>query len=153
MLCSMFFLHKPDLSMTLNGCLAGLVAITAGADCVSPTSSIIIGLVGGVIVVPAVLMFDRLQLDDPVGALSVHLVNGVWGTLAVGIFSPDFKFLPQLAGVVAVGVASFLCASVIFLLIKRFWGLRTTEEEEIRGLDLSEHGMEAYGGFQIFQNE
>ena len=144
---------KPDLSMMLNGVRAGLVAITAGADCVSISSSILIGAIGGVIVVLGVYLFDRLYLDDPVGALSVHLVNGVWGTLAVGIFSPDFKFLPQLAGVVAVGVASFLCASVIFLLIKRFWGLRTTEEEEIRGLDLSEHGMEAYGGFQIFQNE
>ena len=128
---------KPDLSMMLNGVLAGLVAITAGADCVSISSSILIGAIGGVIVVLGVYLFDRLYLDDPVGALSVHLVNGVWGTLAVGIFSPDFKFLPQLAGVVAVGVASFLCASVIFLLIKRFWGLRTTEEEEIRGLDLS----------------
>ena len=125
---------KPDLSMMLNGVLAGLVAITAGADCVSISSSILIGAIGGVIVVLGVYLFDRLYLDDPVGALSVHLVNGVWGTLAVG-------------------VASFLCASVIFLLIKRFWGLRTTEEEEIRGLDLSEHGMEAYGGFQIFQNE
>ena len=105
------------------------------------------------IVVLAVYMFDRLFLDDPVGALSVHLVNGVWGTLAVGIFSPDFQFLPQLIGVVAVGAASFLCASVIFLLLKKFWGLRCTDEEQLRGLDLSEHGMEAYGGFQIFQNE
>ncbi len=144
---------KPDLSMMLNGVLAGLVAITAGADCVSITSSIVIGGIGGVIVVLAVYWFDRLFLDDPVGALAVHLVNGVWGTLAVGIFSPDFKFLPQLVGVIAVGAASFLSASVLFLLIKRFWGLRTSEEEEIRGLDLSEHGMEAYGGFQIFQNE
>ena len=153
MMTSWTIQKKPDLSMMLNGALAGLVAITAGADCVSPTSSIIIGLVGGVIVVPAVLMFDRLQLDDPVGALSVHLVNGVFGTLAVGIFSQDFKLLPQLIGVVAVGAASFLCAMVIFLLLKKFWGLRATDEEQIRGLDLSEHGMEAYGGFQIFQNE
>ncbi len=153
MLTSWTIQKKPDLSMMLNGALAGLVAITAGADCVSITSSLVIGGIAGVIVVLAVMMFDRLYLDDPVGALSVHLVNGVFGTLAVGIFSPDFKLLPQLIGVVAVGAASFLCAMVIFLLLKKFWGLRATDEEQIRGLDLSEHGMEAYGGFQIFQNE
>lgn len=144
---------KPDLSMMLNGALAGLVAITAGADCVSITSSLVIGAIAGVIVVFAVMMFDRMYLDDPVGALSVHLVNGVFGTLAVGIFSPDFKLLPQIIGVLAVGAACFISAFVIFVLIKKFWGLKTSDEEQIRGLDLSEHGMEAYGGFQIFQNE
>ena len=156
MLCSMFFLHKPDLSMTLNGCLAGLVAITAGADCVSPTSSIIIGLVGGVIVVPAVLMFDRLQLDDPVGALSVHLVNGIWGTLAVGIFAfPEcgYSFWTQLVGVLAVGVVAFPAAFLIFWVLKHTMGIRVSEEEELRGLDLGEHGMEAYPGFQFFSNQ
>lgn len=144
---------KPDLSMMLNGALAGLVAITAGADCVSVTSSLVIGGIAGVIVVLAVMLFDRLYLDDPVGALSVHLVNGVFGTLAVGVFSPDFKLLPQIIGVLAVGAAAFFSSLVIFLLLKKFWGLRATDEEQIRGLDLSEHGMEAYGGFQIFQNE
>ena len=153
MLTSWACQKKPDLSMMLNGVLAGLVAITASADCVSITSSIVIGAIGGIIVVLAVYMFDRLFLDDPVGALAVHLVNGVWGTLAVGIFSPDYKFLPQLIGVIAVGAACFISASIIFLLLKKFWGLRCSDDEQIRGLDLSEHGMEAYGGFQIFQNE
>ena len=153
MISSWTIQKKPDLSMMLNGSLAGLVAITAGADCVSITASLVIGGVAGVIVVIAVMMFDRLYLDDPVGALSVHLVNGVFGTLAVGIFSPDFRLLPQLIGVLSVGAASFLSSLVIFLLLKKFWGLRATDEEQIRGLDLSEHGMEAYGGFQIFQNE
>ena len=146
LVCSSVLLHKPDLSMTLNGCLAGLVAITAGADCVSPTSAIIIGLVGGVIVVPSVLMFDKLQLDDPVGALSVHLVNGIWGTLAVGIFAfPDtgYSFLAQLTGVLAVGAAAFPSALLIFYAIRKTMGLRVSEEEELRGLDLGEHGMEA----------
>lgn len=153
MLTSWALQKKPDLSMMLNGVLAGLVAITASADCVSITNSIVIGAIGGIIVVLAVYMFDRLFLDDPVGALAVHLVNGVWGTLAVGIFSPDYKFLPQLIGVIAVGAACFISASIIFLLLKKFWGLRCSDDEQIRGLDLSEHGMEAYGGFQIFQNE
>ena len=156
LVCSSVLLHKPDLSMTLNGCLAGLVAITAGADCVSPTSAIIIGLVGGVIVVPSVLMFDKLQLDDPVGALSVHLVNGIWGTLAVGIFAfPDtgYSFLAQLTGVLAVGAAAFPSALLIFYAIRKTMGLRVSEEEELRGLDLGEHGMEAYPGFQFFSNQ
>lgn len=149
-------LRKPDHSMTLNGCLAGLVAITAGADCVSPTSAIIIGLIGGLIVVPSVLMFDKLQLDDPVGALSVHLVNGIWGTLAVGIFAfPEtgYNFLSQLTGVAAAAAAAFPAALLIFYVIKKCIGLRVTEDEELRGLDIGEHGMEAYAGFQFFSNQ
>ena len=147
---------KPDVTMTLNGALAGLVAITAGADCVSPLSSIIIGLVGGVIVVPSVLIFDRLRLDDPVGALSVHLVNGIWGTLAVGIFALPgcgYTFLTQLIGVVSVGVVAFPCALLIFWVIRKTMGIRVSAEEELRGLDLGEHGMEAYPGFQFFLNQ
>ena len=149
-------LRKPDHSMTLNGCLAGLVAITAGADCVSPTSAIIIGLIGGLIVVPSVLMFDKLQLDDPVGALSVHLVNGIWGTLAVGIFAfPEtgYNFLSQLTGVAAAAAAAFPAALLIFYIIKKSIGLRVSEDEELRGLDIGEHGMEAYAGFQFFSNQ
>ncbi len=156
MFCGMVLLRKPDLSMTLNGCLAGLVAITAGADCVSPTSSIIIGGIGGIIVVPAVLMFDRLQLDDPVGALSVHLVNGIWGTLAVGIFAvagSGYTFISQLIGVVAVAAFAFPAALLIFYVIKKTMGLRVSADEELRGLDIGEHGMEAYPGFQIFSNQ
>lgn len=156
MFSGLFLLHKPDLSMTLNGCLAGLVAITAGADCVSPTASILIGLIGGAIVVPSVLFFDRLQLDDPVGALSVHLVNGVWGTLAVGIFAlpgTGYTFLGQLVGAAAVAVTAFPAALLIFFLIRITMGLRVEAEEELRGLDLGEHGMEAYPGFQFFTNQ
>lgn len=152
-LTSWFIQKKPDLSMALNGCLAGLVGITAGADCVSPTASVIIGAVAGVIVVLACLGWDKLHLDDPVGALSVHLVCGVWGTLAVGIFSPTYKFMPQLIGVLAVAVASFVAAYAFFLVLKKTMGIRVSKSEELRGLDIGEHGMEAYAGFQIFSNQ
>jgi Amt family ammonium transporter len=155
LISSAIFIRKPDVSMTLNGCLAGLVAITAGADCVSPTASIIIGLVGGVIVVPSVLLFDKLQLDDPVGALSVHLVNGIWGTLAVGLFAPassGFTLMSQGIGVLATAAFAFPAALLIFFAIKKTIGIRVSEEEELRGLDVGEHGMEAYPGFQFFIN-
>ncbi len=100
--------------------------------------------------------FDRLQLDDPVGALSVHLVNGIWGTLAVGIFAfPEcgYSFWTQLVGVLAVGVVAFPAAFLIFWVLKHTMGIRVSEEEELRGLDLGEHGMEAYPGFQFFSNQ
>lgn len=145
-------LRRADFSMMLNGCLAGLVAITAGADCVSVMDSIIIGLVAGVLVVGGVLFFDMVKLDDPVGALSVHLVNGVWGTLAVGIFSASYSFMTQLLGVVVIGGASFACAFAIFFVLKKLFGIRVTEKEELRGIDICEHGAEAYPGFQIFTN-
>jgi len=155
MLTSWIVQKKPDLSMVLNGCLAGLVAITAGADTVTITGSIIIGLIGGILVVLAVFFFDKLKIDDPVGATSVHLVNGVWGTLAVGIFStnPDHSFKVQLIGVLAYGAAAFICAFVIFAILKFTIGIRVDAEEELRGLDIGEHGMEAYSGFQIFSNQ
>ncbi len=145
---------KPDATMALNGCLAGLVAITAGADVVTPLSSWIIGAIAGVLVVGAVFMFDRLHLDDPVGALSVHLVNGVWGTLAVGIFdiTGDYTLGTQAIGVIAYAVPCFGAASLIFYAIKKTMGLRVTERQELRGLDQSEHGQESYSGFQIFSN-
>lgn len=145
--------EKPDLSMVLNGCLAGLVGITAGADVVSLRAAVVIGVLAGVLVVLAVLMFDRIRVDDPVGALSVHLVCGIWGTLAVGIFAADYAFLPQLIGVLASGVVCFLSALVVFGLIKVTMGIRVNEEEEMRGLDLGEHGMEAYNGFQVFSTQ
>ncbi len=148
-----FLLRKPDLSMTLNGCLAGLVAITAGADCVTPMAAIVIGAAGGVIVVPSVLLFDRFRLDDPVGALSVHLVNGIWGTLAVGLFAPGCSFAVQLLGVAVIAVTAFPAALLIFLGVKAAVGLRVSSEEELRGLDIGEHGMEAYAGFQFFSNQ
>ena len=145
--------HKPDLSMVLNGSLAGLVGITAGADTVGVMSAIIIGFVAGIIVVASVLGLDRAKLDDPVGAISVHLVCGMWGTLAVGIFStnPEHSFLTQLIGVLAYGVFCFVAAFVIFFALKALLGLRVDPEEERIGLDVGEHGMEAYGGFQITQ--
>ena len=145
--------EKPDLSMVLNGCLAGLVGITAGADVVSLPAAIIIGFIAGVLVVFAVLGFDRLRLDDPVGALSVHLVCGIWGTLAVGLFSSEFSFMSQLIGVSACGAACLLLASALFMIIRATIGLRVSEEEEMRGLDIGEHGMESYGGFQVFTTE
>ena len=135
--------------MVLNGSLAGLVGITAGADVVSVMSAIIIGLIAGAIVVVSVLAIDRAKLDDPVGAVSVHLVCGIWGTLAVGIFSADFSFVTQLIGVLAYGVFSFISALAIFAAIKAAIGIRVSEEEERMGLDVAEHGMESYGGFQI----
>ena len=143
--------HKPDLSMVLNGALAGLVGITAGADTVSVNSAMLIGFVAGVIVVFAVLAIDRAKLDDPVGAVSVHLVCGIWGTLAVGIFStnPDHSFMTQLIGVGAYGAFCFPAAFAIFYGLKATFGMRVSPEEERIGLDVSEHGMEAYGGFQI----
>jgi len=151
MLTSWIVQKKPDLTMILNGSLAGLVGITASADTVSVTSSIIIGAVAGVLVVYSVMFFDKIKIDDPVGALSVHLVCGIWGTLAVGIFStnPDHSLVVQLVGVVAYGAACFAAAYGIFFVIKKTMGIRVTEEEERRGLDFSEHGMDAYSGFQI----
>ena len=143
---------KPDLSMALNGALAGLVGITAGADVVGMASAAIIGLVSGVLVVASVIIFDKIRIDDPVGAISVHLTCGIWGTLAVGIFSTneDHNVLTQLTGIVAIGIFTFLFGLIAFGIIKLVIGLRVSEDEELRGLDISEHGMEAYSGFQFF---
>ena len=138
---------KPDLSMALNGILAGLVGITAGADQMAMMSSIAIGAIAGAIVVFSVLFFDRIKIDDPVGAISVHLVCGIWGTLAVGLFGEmagAAQLWKQLVGVVAYGVFTFACASGLFLTIKATMGLRVSEEEEIEGLDFGEHGMHCY---------
>ena len=145
MAISWSFQHKPDLSMVLNGSLAGLVGITAGADVVSVNAAMLIGLVAGVIVVFSVLFIDRAHIDDPVGAVSVHLVCGVWGTLAVGIFSADHSFVTQAIGVLAYGAFCFPVALVFFLGLKMSIGLRVSPEEESMGLDVGEHGMEAYG--------
>jgi Amt family ammonium transporter len=144
-------LKKPDLSMALNGILAGLVGITAGADQMGPMSSIIIGAVAGVLVVLSVIFFDKIRIDDPVGAISVHLVCGIWGTLAVGLFGAmagGGQFMTQLIGVVAIGIFSFVSALVLFIAIKAVMGLRVSPEEEKEGLDIGEHGLEAYPNFQ-----
>ncbi len=143
---------KPDLSMTLNGVLAGLVGITAGADQMAMWSSLIVGGIAGVIVVYAVMFFDRIRIDDPVGAISVHLVCGIWGTLAVGLFGEMAgmqQFLIQLLGVVAYGVVAFVSALLIFGILKVTMGIRVSPEEEMEGLDLAEHGMQAYPDFQV----
>ena len=166
---SWLLVGKPDLGMTLNGCLAGLVAITASCAFVSVGSSLIIGLIAGVLVVFAVLMFDHLRLDDPVGALSVHLVNGVFGTICVGLFAQDkitgtatgnglfygggFTLLKsQLITVAATGLFVFVTAITVWAIIRAVIGIRVSREEELRGLDIGEHGNEAYAGFQIFTN-
>ena len=149
MLVSWTFQHKPDLSMVLNGSLAGLVGITAGADVVSVNAAMLIGLVAGVIVVASVLFIDRVRLDDPVGAVSVHLVCGIWGTMAVGIFSADHSFLIQAVGVLAYGAIAFPAALLIFFALKQTVGLRVSAEEETMGLDIGEHGMEAYAGSMV----
>ncbi|MDG2050598.1 MAG: ammonium transporter [Myxococcota bacterium] len=141
-----FVSSKPDLSMALNGILAGLVGITAGADVINPIFAILVGAIAGGLVVFSVIAFDKIKIDDPVGATSVHLTCGIWGTLAVGIFStnPEHSFLTQLIGVVAYGAFTIVCAGALFGILKATIGLRVSEEEEIEGLDLGEHGMHAY---------
>jgi len=158
-------LGKPDLSMTINGCLAGLVAITAGCAYVNVWSSLIIGAIVGILVVYAVIFFDKMKIDDPVGALAVHLVNGIFGTLAVGLFAEDHLmpgttgnglffggglklFFNQLIGVVSVGAFTFVVSFIIWIILKKLIGLRVSVNEEIEGLDIGEHGMEAYPEFE-----
>ena len=153
MILSWYLSNKPDLSMILNGSLAGLVGITAGADVIDPATSILVGLISGLLVVSSVLYLDSRKIDDPVGAISVHLVCGLWGTLAVGIFSTDHSISIQLLGVLSYGVFCLASSMLIFYLIDKLLGLRVDEQEEIVGLDISEHEMEAYAGFQIFNVE
>jgi len=136
-----------DLSMVLNGILGGLVGITAGADQMSPMAAIMIGVIAGAIIPMAVAFFDRIKIDDPVGATSVHLVCGIWGTLAVGIFGSMAgigQLLIQLVGALAVCAFSFTFAFGLFYLLKVTIGIRVSEEEELKGLDIGEHEMHAY---------
>jgi Amt family ammonium transporter len=159
---------KPDLSIAMNGALAGLVAITAPCSFVDPWAAIVIGAIGGVIVVLGVILLDKLQIDDPVGAVPVHGMNGFWGTIAVGFFGKASLGLAhngllyggglkqlgiQLLGVSSVIIFIVICMSIVFKLINVTIGLRVSREEELKGLDIGEHGMEAYGGFQIFTTE
>jgi Amt family ammonium transporter len=150
MLVAWLWLGKPDASMMLNGVLAGLVAITAGCAAVSPVGAVVIGLLAGALVVASVIFLDRLGVDDPVGAISVHGVSGAFGTLAVGVFATDGAGLAKL-GVQAIGVgAAFAFAFPVMLaffwLLKKTIGLRVSREEEMEGLDIHEHGNEAYAG-------
>lgn len=137
---------RMDLGMVLNGILAGLVGITAGADTVSINAALIIGAVAGILVVISSLILDKLKLDDVVGAVSVHLTCGIWGTLAVGIFSsnPDHTFMTQLIGVLAYGAVAFPMAFLIFFVLKKTIGVRVSKEHEVEGLDSHEHGIRGY---------
>ncbi len=146
-----FILYKNlDLTMFLNGILGGLVGITAGADLMSPNEAVIIGLLAGIIIVLGVALVDKLKLDDPVGAVAVHLICGIWGTLAVGIFGSmagGAQFMTQLYGVLIIGAFCIVTSGIIIGVLKATMGIRVSKEEEIEGLDLHEHGMDAYPDF------
>jgi Amt family ammonium transporter len=162
-LAAWVMIGKPDLTMIINGALAGLVAITAPCAFVSVGSSVIIGAIAGVLVVAAVLFFDRIKVDDPVGAISVHMVNGIFGTICVGLFAQDIipkttgdgllfgggtsLLMAQLTGVIAVAVFVFAISSIFWLILKAMVGLRVPDDEEIEGLDIGEHGISAYPDF------
>lgn len=171
MIIAWILFKKPDASMTLNGALAGLVAITAGCYTVTPMGSIWIGAIGGILVVFSVIFIDQvLKIDDPVGAVSVHGVCGAWGTLACGLFNAEKvlgtgevsggllygggmnQLITQFIGVGAAFIWAFSIGLILFNVIKVTMGIRVSPEEELRGLDIMEHGMEAYDGFQIFSN-
>lgn len=144
-----------DLTMFLNGILGGLVGITAGADQMSPNDAVIIGLIAGAIIVLAVALVDRLRLDDPVGAVAVHLICGIFGTLAVGLFGAKAgvdQFIYQLTGVGIVGAFCVASAWIILFTLKKTIGLRVSKQEELEGLDLHEHGMDAYSDFRMNQH-
>ncbi|MBL6921928.1 MAG: ammonium transporter [Akkermansiaceae bacterium] len=140
---SMVVLKKADLSMALNGLLAGLVSITAGADAVGPWQAVLMGAIGGVIVVFSILFLDKIKIDDPVGAISVHGVVGIWGTIAVAIFG-GANFMSQIYGVLAVYAFAFIFSYILFMVLKATMGVRVSEEEEAEGLDVAEHGVPAY---------
>ncbi|MEO0768548.1 MAG: ammonium transporter [Cyanobacteria bacterium J06649_4] len=147
---------KPDLSMVINGILAGLVGITAGCGGIGYWGSIIVGLIAGVIVVFSVGFFDSIKIDDPVGATSVHLVCGIWGTLAVGLFDGEAglffgggatQLIAQIIGIIAIGLFTVVVTGILWMIIKSIVGIRVSSDEELKGLDIGEHGMEAYSGF------
>ncbi len=146
MILTQFLYKKIDLTMALNGALAGLVAITAGPDVSHAYMAVIIGGVGGAIVVFAVPLLDSLKIDDVVGAIPVHLCAGIWGTLAVGIFGSG-EIVSQLTGIVAIGLFTVICSAIVWLGLKATVGIRISEEEEYNGLDVSELGLEAYPEF------
>ncbi len=152
MLTSSAMYKNLDLTMFLNGILGGLVGITAGADQMSPTDAIIIGAVAGVLIVFAVAFVDRIRLDDPVGAIAVHLICGIWGTLAVGLFGALAgweQFVSQLVGILSYAAICIASSFVILFLLKKTIGIRVSETEELEGLDGYEHGMDAYADFRM----
>ncbi len=161
---SWWLLKKPDLGMTINGCLAGLVAVTAACAFVSVGSAAIIGLIAGICVVPAVIFFDKIKIDDPVGATAVHLIHGVMGTVFVGLFAEDWVspnttgnglffgggtklLMAQLTGILAVAVFTLVTSAIVWLVLKYTIGIRVTLQEEVEGLDIGEHGNQAYPDF------
>jgi len=137
-----------DITMIVNGALGGLVAITAGADLYDIYIPIIIGTIGGALVVFAIPLFDKLKLDDPVGALSVHLVNGIWGTLAVGIFVSDVSFVTQIKGVVVVAVFALSVSYAVLFVINKIISFRAEDDVQLEGLDVNECGLESYPEFK-----
>ena len=137
-----------DITMILNGALGGLVAVTAGPDLYNMYTPILVGAIGGALVVFAVPMFDKFRLDDPVGALSVHLVNGIWGTLAVGIFVDSVSFMSQLKGVVVIGVFAFSVSYAVLYIINKFSKFRASDEAQLVGMDINECGVESYPEFK-----
>ena len=144
-----------DLTMFLNGILGGLVAITAGADLMSPNQAVIIGFLAGLMIILAISFIDKLRLDDPVGAIAVHLVCGIWGTLAVGIFGTKAGLVQlgyQLAGISIIAIFCCITAFIILFTIKKTCGLRVDKKEELEGLDIHEHGMDAYPDFRMNQH-
>jgi Amt family ammonium transporter len=147
-LLTYFRYKKFDITMMLNGALGGLVAVTAGPDKYDIYQPILIGAIGGALVVFFVPIFDKLKMDDPVGALSVHLVNGIWGTLAVGIFVSDVSILTQLKGIVVVGLIVFPLSFAIIYIINKFFSLRASDDEQLEGIDATECGMESYPEFK-----
>lgn len=163
MVFSWFRFGKPDISMTMNGALAGLVGITAPCATVTPGPSILIGLIAGVLVVLSIEFIDKvLKIDDPVGAASVHGVCGAWGTIACGLFNVDGGLFygggvgqlgVQLIGVGTFFVWAFGAGFILMSIVKAVFGIRVTKEEELKGLDIAEHGSESYNGFQLFSNE
>ncbi len=155
MSCSFMWYKNLDLTMFLNGILGGLVGITAGADIMSPGSAIIIGAIAGILIVFAIAALDKLRLDDPVGAIPVHLVCGVWGTLAVGIFGKKAgfdQFLIQVSGVAVISAFCLISSFIILFTLKKTLGIRVSKTEELDGLDSAEHGMDAYPDFRMNQH-
>ena len=137
-----------DITMILNGALGGLVSVTAGADMFDIFAPIYIGAIGGIIVVYGVSLFDKLKLDDPVGALSVHLLNGIWGTIAVALFAKDVSLWVQIKGILVVGVFAFTASFVVMYLINKISPFRASDDEQLEGLDINECGLEAYPEFK-----
>ncbi len=155
LLLSQLIFGKPDLSIGINGLLGGLVAITAGCNAVSYSNAVMIGAIAGILIVAAVMFFDQLQIDDPVGALAVHLVCGIWGTLAVGIFSTVSGFnqlMIQLFGVMVIGGFTVILSGFFWLMLKVLVGIRVSAQQELLGLDVSEHGSKAYWGFGEYKS-